>query len=265
MRENIEDILDFCLEDLKKGISQEECLAKYKEYAEELKPLLKIIFGLESLPKVEPSTTALYEALVKVGRYLPQSKSKITWPRWNLNLVFNPRYAFARAIAIILLFSFISWSTLTVSANSIPGEMLYPIKLFTEKIRFILTLNPEDKAELRLTFADKRTKELISRLKKDGVLDKELLKIMLEEAKLALDNIEYIPQERKPVFYDKVRHFNLFQKEILERIRPEIQEKDAQYVDRAIEHCGRRAEWMQEMEEKKMYCPWDSQHNCHWK
>ena len=98
---------------------------------------------------------------------------------------------------------------------------------------------------------------------KDGVLDKELLKIMLEEAKLALDNIEYIPQERKPVFYDKVKHFNLFQKEMLERIRPEIQEKDAQYVDRAIEHCGRRAEWMQEMKEKKMYCPWNNQHGCH--
>lgn len=259
MKKNIEEIFDLCLEDLKKGLSQEECLAKYKDYREELEPLLKIVLNIESLPKPEPSPDALYTTLLRIGQCVSEKR---IWPKWNLDWLFSPRYVLTKAIAIILIFSLIFWSVGIASTQALPGDLLYPFKLVTERVNFILTIDPEGKAELRLNFSERRLKELLSRYRKEGVIDKELISAMLDEAKLALDNISYLPKEKQPLFYSKVNYFNTYQKETLQSIQPYVQDTQKPYIDRAIEVCSKRHEWMQKMMKQGMYCPWNESHHC---
>ena len=52
----IESILDECLEEIRAGrATVAACLARYPEYADDLKPLLEVALALEQVPDVKPS------------------------------------------------------------------------------------------------------------------------------------------------------------------------------------------------------------------
>ncbi|MEK6646639.1 MAG: DUF5667 domain-containing protein [Candidatus Firestonebacteria bacterium] len=259
----IEDILDLCLEDLKNGKDLQEILAKYPDHAKELEFLLTIATKIQSIPKPEPSTNAAYKTMVEAGKYL--SKEIILKPRVGLKWFINPRFAFAKVIVTILIVILFTWTTVNVSVSALPGDFLYPIKLATEKIKLILTVNLEGKAEMRLTFSEERMKELLSRYSKNGVIDNRLIIAMLDEAKLALNKISSLPKEKQPLFYSKVDHFNAYQKETLQSIQPHVSGQQKEYINNAIEICSNRTEWMQNMMKQGMYCPWDESPNCNWK
>lgn len=261
--ERIEDILDLCLEELKNGKTVQEVLAKHPSHAEELKPLLSTAAKIQSMPKPQPSTNAVYNALVEAGKYLPAEKVSKT--RLSFDWFLNPRFVFARAIAIILILSLLSWSTVTASASALPGDFLYPVKVITEKVKIILTVNPEGEAELRLTFSEERMKELLSLYSKNGVIDNRLIGAMLDEANSALNKISSLPREKQPLFYSKVNHFNSYQKETLQSIQPHVSGQQKEFIDKAIEICSGRGEWMQKMMSRGMYCPWDDSAGCDWK
>lgn len=261
--DRIEDILDLCLEDIKNGKTLEEVLVKYPSYAKELEPLLTTAANIQSVPKPEPSTNAVYNALVEAGKYLP--RERVFKPRFGLEWFINPKFAFARAVTAVLIVSLLTWTTVNASASALPGDFLYPIKLVTEKIMLILTINPEGEAELRLTFSEERMKELLSRYSKNGVVDNELISAMLDEAKSALNKISSLSKEKQPLFYSKVNHFNAYQKETLQAIQPHVSGQQKEYINKAIEICSSRGEWMQKMMKQGMYCPWDESSNCGWK
>lgn len=257
---SIEDILDLSLAELKKGVPLDEVLAKYPAHAGELKPLLLLAVRLEEAPKPEPAPNAVYLALIEAGKALPEQKESAArfLPSWLL----RPQFVFARAMALILIFALLGWSTIEVSAGALPGDLLYPVKLAAEQITLALTIKPEGKAELRLTFSEQRMRELLARYRKDGRIDAGLIKEMLDEAKLAVDRISALPKEKQALFYSKVIHFNDYQKETLQTLQPQVSGEQRKYIDDAIEDCSSRGEWMRNMEGQGKYCPWDEAAGC---
>ncbi len=52
----IEDILDECLKEIQaRRATVDDCLRKYPEYAEELRPLLEIALAVQDVPEIKPS------------------------------------------------------------------------------------------------------------------------------------------------------------------------------------------------------------------
>lgn len=68
----IESILDQCLEDIRaRRATIAGCLAKYPEFADELKPLLEMAVAIEEIPEVKPSSNfkrATRELLSRLGK-----------------------------------------------------------------------------------------------------------------------------------------------------------------------------------------------------
>ena len=56
------------------------------------------------------------------------------------------------------------------SSSSLPGELLYPVKIASERTRLALTLSDIGKAKLEVTFAERRAKE-IAELARKGKAD----------------------------------------------------------------------------------------------
>lgn len=257
MEQDIELLLDNCISELRNGKSIDECLAKYSQYDGQLRPLLQLVQQLETLPKPEPSFEAISVALVEIGREgsIPQSEtaafSKISAAVSNLkkrtsifNKIRSPKFAWA--FSIVFLFLVVLLSAATISANSVPGDILYPLKLATEKVQFLLTSDSEKKAELRLTFSDKRLQEMVSVFNESNTLDTTLLKAMLDEAKLALEENK-LPVDTASIFTAKLSHVNAYQKDVLEKIRPLVNPSNRRIVDEAINMCDMRGRWMREM------------------
>lgn len=156
------------------------------------------------------------------------------------------RPALAWAFNGVLALVVVLFGTATISAGSLPGDLLYPIKLATERVKFLLTFDSEKKAELRLTFSDKRLEELVKAFQRSNTLDTTVLKAMLDEAKLALDESEPQPQTTS-LFLTKLSHTNALQKDVLTRIRPQVDPSSRTIVDEAIGMCGMRDRWMRRM------------------
>jgi hypothetical protein len=243
MSDKIENILDICLEELKAGTDIEALLMSYPDYALELRPLLELALEMNRLPRPKPSQEKISETLVKVGKEISKEKER---PKWSLKEIFSwqPKLAWATSGAFALILTVLTMSSL--SAHSMPGDLLYPIKLVTEKVKFVLTFNSESKAELRLTFSEERLDEMLKASQRSGTVDTTLLKSMLNQAQLALEQGE-IPDERALPFLAKLQNVNIYQKKTLQNLRQSVDSSSRIVLDQAIETCCARERWLDQI------------------
>jgi hypothetical protein len=188
MKKGIEDILNICLDRItEKGESIEQCLEDYPEHAAELEPLLKAALSVSrasSAIKASPEFEKLakyrfFSALqAKNGK---KSESKMPLWRWQRRL--------AVAFAVILALFLVGAGTVTASASSLPGDMLYPVKTATEKIQGLFTFGNEAKAGFHIKLAQRRLNEIEALAGKNGAISQSLLDIMDEETERAIELI----------------------------------------------------------------------------
>lgn len=238
MKSKIEEIFDSLLNEIKRGRSVEDCLEEYPQFAEALEPLLRLATNIQELPKPEPSQEAIAQALGTIKKATAEERRKEI--RFSFRKIFSLQPAIIRAVAAVVLIVIIGWTTVFLSAKSLPGDLLYPVKLFTEKVQYVLTINPEGKAELHLVFADKRTNELLLSFKEGEEINRKLLSTMLNEAQLALEHAESLPAERSIKFVESVERCNHRQMEVLEKIKPMVCGSDTSVINEAINLCTER-------------------------
>ena len=270
MRPNLPEILDRCLDDMARGRTAEESLAPYPEAAAELAPLLMAGATLRSLPRQEPRRPALDAALLRVGASLPRKgaapeggtvpRPGMGWLRSAGGMAF--RWATAAALSLIMVAGIG-----TASAHSTPGDLLYPLKLATERVTFALTSTPERRAELRLSFADDRLDELVRSSQRTGTIDPVLLRQLLQEAELALKDAGPTQADRYTLFLAKLDAFNAYQKATFKNLGTTARPEDAKLLKRAISVCDERGRWIQERMaapegERKSGCCWGG--DCEW-
>lgn len=249
MKSDLPEILDRCLDALARGKTVEECLASYPNSAAELAPLLVAGATLRGLPRQVPRQPALDAALLRAGAALPRrggtpeggpaTTPGDRWLRSAGRVAF--RWATAAALSLVLVAGIG-----TVSAHSAPGDILYPLKLATERVTFAFTSSPEKRAELRLSFADDRLDELVRRSQASGTIDPALLRKLLQEAELALNEAGPVQAEHYKLFLAKLGAFNTYQRSTFKTLGAKAREEDAQLLRRAISVCDERDRWIQE-------------------
>ncbi len=160
MPEKIDDILQDCLDLMRRGTPGNECLALYPEFAEELAPLLAASVRAESL-LVRPmgaSSRSRIKANV-FGEWNRRRAPKRRW--WNLPTLapFAPRWAaVAAGLAVVLMLG--GSGTVLAAGYSIPGDALYPVKQVREEVRLWLTWSPEAKVDMYTRLVNKRADEI---------------------------------------------------------------------------------------------------------
>ncbi|MBI4281128.1 hypothetical protein HY628_02945 [Candidatus Uhrbacteria bacterium] len=78
---------------------------------------------------------------------------------WKSFFIFNRIPSMPLLLALALFFG-LSGGTVLAAQNDMPGEVLYPVKLWSEAARERLTFTPEKKIELLLQFHERRIAEL---------------------------------------------------------------------------------------------------------
>ena len=158
-----QEIVEECLECLRQGRSLEECLERHPEEAAELEPILRVAVSVRS---------DLAADLPVAARTRMKSQLLAEWDRqhqprrWNLDLssllprLGNfPRVAFATAILVLAL-ALGGLGTNTAAANTVPGDMLYPVKEFREGVRLWFARSPEAKVEMYTSLVKQRVDEV---------------------------------------------------------------------------------------------------------
>jgi hypothetical protein len=154
--EQFNNILDECLERvLFNGEAVDQCLTSYPQYADELAPLLRTALETKTATMISPRPDFRQRAAHEFQSALreAEAESHRTFFSWQ------PRWAIAVMTVVALALG--SASAVFASSNSMPDDLLYPVKTFTESVQLALTFSDVDKAELYVKLADKRINEIV--------------------------------------------------------------------------------------------------------
>jgi len=248
MNRGIEDIVDRCIDLMQEGRTLNQCLLLYPEVADDIEPLLRVARELGQLAKSVPRQEALDAAVAAAGAASTRMSERQRFkrpagkPESQRSRAGVVAFRWVAAAAAVLVLTI---GLSTASARSLPGDLLYSLKLATERVAFVLTTSPDRRAELRLSFADTRLEELVRTAQSEGRINPDLLKRLLNEATLALEDAKPALDDRYREIATRVDAFNTYQKQVFEQLQPVVREDDAELLTRAISVCDERSRWMQ--------------------
>lgn len=268
MKPKIEEIFEMLLIQIQKGRRVEDCLKDHPEYREELEPLLLLSCQLNGLPKTEPDRQAVESAMSRVRRIVYEQREM---PKQSfLKLLVTGHPALYRIAASIILALLVLWGGISFSAQSRPGNFLYPVKRWAENARYNLTFTPDGRTELHIVFARNRTGELFKTFRSNTALDKRLLNLMLNETRYAQKGAEKLTGANAAALMDKVEQINRLQKSTLEDIQSMACAADSAILNTAISLCAQRGDCLTRgccsecrCGSEPCACPWET--ICVWK
>lgn len=247
MRKTPEELLDICLEMEGRGEDWKAFLSGYPESAGEVERLVALAGAVrEASASPEESAPGASAALLRLGWELARQNAR----REEAAMAKRSRWwasGWAKAVVAGLVMLMVGASSVELSARTVPGDFLYPVKILTERVRFALTSDPTDRVELRITFSKRRLSEVAKTLKEGKGADRALIKAMLDEAKDALADTSKLPESKASAYKAQIVSLERMQKDrlrSLEGLVPADRRKD---VTEAIGMCDAGWERMRGM------------------
>ncbi|HNP69551.1 MAG TPA: DUF5667 domain-containing protein [Kouleothrix sp.] len=193
-----DDVLDLTIARARRGESIEACLADYPEQAAAIDPLLRLGTRLYT-----DTTVPLPPELVA---WLPTGRREFMTIAEQL----APRQALARqrsaarrltaqraAVAVVVV-GLMMGAVDSVSAQSLPGDTLYPWKRAKENISLALVADPAERSQLLVEYANRRLDEFNNLVANgqtvDATLIAETLNSMLANVEDAIDANQQAPR-----------------------------------------------------------------------
>lgn len=184
MNRGFDDILDACLDRItQKGDSIEQCLESYPEQAGELEPLLRAALSVKDVSSIEPRTE--FQRMAKARLLSAVAAKKYKEGRRRLPL-WSWQQRWAVALAVVLALVMMGGGTVAASTNSLPGDVLYPVKTTTERVQAFFTFGKEAKANLYMRFAERRIVEIEALAERARNIPESVLSVMNAETDRAI-------------------------------------------------------------------------------
>ncbi|UCC60965.1 MAG: hypothetical protein JSV02_03865 [Dehalococcoidia bacterium] len=237
MTERFKDILDDCLDRVtKRGDTIEQCLEIYPEWADELEPLLRIAVSVKAAtsfrarPEFQISTKSKIMSAIAARREEQEIKGSSLW------VSFQRRWVVAVSLILVLLIT--GAGTVGASMNSLPGDLLYPVKTATERVQVFFTFQNEAKANLYTKFAERRVEEIEALVAGRRDIPDVVLTRMKTDTQRALDLATENGSFKSEVVVRIVRLTD-DQKVLLQNVwvnaSPELKERIKDALDRSVE------------------------------
>ena len=148
-----EDLLEACLQSLRRGASIDDLLAEHPQWADELRPLLETATAAGSLASAGVPRHALVQSR---NRFLQRAASLRPPHVRRLGLSYaRPALAGLLAAVVLLL-----GGGGVAAAQSLPGDALYGAKILAEDVMLRLASSPGARLRLEETYDDRRAAEV---------------------------------------------------------------------------------------------------------
>ena len=186
MTRNEGEIFDSCLERMFEGANIEDCLKEYPGQAAELEPLLRTGLALRQASlNIHPDYhfKAIVRSCLQIRvEKIRQKEQKATW-------FFSCYKRLAVAMAGVMVVFLVGGGVFLASANALPDETLYPIKLAGEHLRLAVTFSDIERAKIRVQFAERRADEMVE-MALQG--EREMISTLTAQITAHIDNLSEI-------------------------------------------------------------------------
>jgi hypothetical protein len=219
--DQIEARLQECLEAFREGRwDLDECLRRYPEHADELRPLLETALAAAEAFAVQPSpewaASARERFLVATGQRLQDAldvepapsfvaaarirfllsaqrlrgeRAQRPQPR-RLPLFGSTFRALATGLAGVAIFLGFSTYTVATADAALPGDWQYPVKLQTERVRLALAFGAEAEREIKLDIAAERVAEIEELTARGKIIGPGVLDRLVEQTEPLIEDAE---------------------------------------------------------------------------
>lgn len=242
-----EELLDTCLELESRGEDWKAFLTAYPAHMQEVEELVILVREIKKASGPDEAIVpGASTALLRLGRELASREERredISRRRWGW--LWGSAWAKAAFAGIIMLI--LGASSVELSARTVPGDFLYPVKILTERVHFALTSDPEERVELRLTFSERRLSEVVEALKEGKGADRELVSAMLDEARAALSGAANLPESKSSAYQARIASLEKIQKERLRSVEGLVPVHRRKDLAAAIRMCDDGWERMRDM------------------
>ncbi|MHB1013203.1 MAG: DUF5667 domain-containing protein [Desulfobacteria bacterium] len=237
MKNTPEDLLYNCLEMARRGEDWRAFLLTYPSHSEEVESLVVLALGVgEAAGPSDAPAPGASAALLRMGRELArreQKREETAHRGWGW--IWGSAWAKAAFAGVVMFL--LGASAIELSARTVPGNFLYPVKILTERVRFVLTSDPEERVELRLTFSERRLSEVVEALKEGKGADRQLVSAMLDEAKAALSDAGKLPEPKSSLYRTRIASLEGIQKDRLRSMEGTVPADRRKDVAQAIRMC----------------------------
>ncbi len=237
MKRTPEELLDICLEMASRGEDWKAFLSAYPACSQEVEKLVILTQEIkEASDPAEAFVPGASAALLRLGRELArreQNREEDAHRGWGW--MWGSAWAKAAFAGIVMLI--LGASSVELSARTVPGNFLYPVKILTERVRFALTSDPDERVELRITFSERRLDEVVKTLQEGQGADRELISAMLEEARAAFDVAAKLPESKSSAYKARIASLEEMQKDRLRYVEGWVPPDRRQDVAQAIRMC----------------------------
>lgn len=237
MKRTPEELLEICLEMASRGEDWKEFLSGYPDDSQEVEELVILVREVrEASGSAEDSAPGASAALLRLGRELAKrelQKEETAHRKWGW--LWGSAWAKAAFAGIVMLI--LGASSVELSARTVPGNFLYPLKILTERVRFALTSDLEERVELRLTFSERRLSEVVKTLKEGKGADRELISAMLDEAKDALSDATKLPELKSSAYKARIASLEQIQVDRLRSVERMVPAASRPNVRETIRMC----------------------------
>ena len=160
------EALNDCVERLSKGESIQDCLNRYPDYADELRPLLEVsVSTIRAAEELRPDPSARSRNFQRFSNAISETarrKRERTpwWQPWKSRR-FAPlvRPALVGFMAVVIMLTGVG-ATTAAASNSVPGEPLYWVKTTRENVESRLPRSEESRANYEAKLAQVRGDEV---------------------------------------------------------------------------------------------------------
>jgi uncharacterized membrane protein YgcG len=162
MSDNLFDFLDDCITRMDAGEDIESCLARYPQYASELRPLLLAAMEASSVAvkdEIPPEVLRRGKLRVlKAADEIREQQARKPFPifNWQRSL----RTAMTVLAVFVLAFAITGTGLVYASNATLPGDNLYTVKRTWEDLRLQLAFNPQERKSLEDTYEQERIQEV---------------------------------------------------------------------------------------------------------
>ncbi len=155
MSANIHDAIEVCLEAIQTGVELDRCLALYPDLIDDLRPALESALFAQMMSPSPPLRDSQVKSRTRLlGRAADLRTSRPPRSTWGFS-----RLALAGLTAIFVIVV-AAGRLISVSAQSLPGDVLYPAKQASEKFNLSVAANALKQRELTERYLDRRIDEI---------------------------------------------------------------------------------------------------------
>jgi hypothetical protein len=246
----LEQLLERCLQEVARAGDAEAVLRRYPQQADRLRPLLDVALATSryygDVPQPHGELAAGRVRLLDAAAQQREGARATTTPtrkekKPKMKLLLATRLISAILAAVIgttAVGGGLTWA----ASDSLPGEVLYPVKLTGEDLRLSFASTPEGQVELALQFADERVAEVEALVERGLLVPETVVARMERHVFRAMNQAAWASEEEMPGLLKRIAQRTQIQAQTLQQLRAQAQEQNQAQLKNAHRICQRAQE-----------------------